>query len=160
MSENIQSIANGSFVLGNTSATTYQAGPGISITQPSEGTVRISNDETVLYSGDGTNLTLSEDAYNFERLRFKVDPGQGMKFIETTPARDLTFSTSNGFGNAYIKFFRLSYDASTNKFTVSRTKSIGTYFDSTATSWAASIDGDLTSIKEIVGINRISGSNT
>jgi len=30
MSENIQSIANGSFVLGNTSATTFEAGPGIS----------------------------------------------------------------------------------------------------------------------------------
>jgi len=70
MSE-INSIANGTFVLGNTSATTYQAGPGISITQPSEGTVRISNDETVLYSGN-TNITsgsLNESARNFELLR-------------------------------------------------------------------------------------------
>ena len=155
----MNTIYDGTYVIGQTSATNFQAGPGISITQPSEGVVRISNDETVLYSGDGTNLTLSEDAYNFERLRFKVDPGQGMKFIETTPAGTLAFSTSNGFGNAYIKFFRLSYDESTNKFTVARTKAIGTNFDTTTTGWTASIDGDLTGIKEIVGINRISGSN-
>ena len=44
MSENIQSIANGSFVLGNTNELTFSAGPGISITQPSEGTVRIGTD--------------------------------------------------------------------------------------------------------------------
>ena len=156
----MNTIYDGTFVLGNTSATTYQAGVGISIDSPSEGTVRISNDETVLYDGDGTNLTLSEDAYNFERLRFKVDPGQGMKFIETTPAGTLAFSTSNGHGNAYIKFFRLSYDTSTNKFTVARTKAIGTNFGTTSTSWTASIDGDLTAIKEVIGINRISGSNT
>jgi hypothetical protein len=51
MSE-INSIAQGTYTIGQTSATTYQAGPGISITQPSEGTVRISNDETVLWEGD------------------------------------------------------------------------------------------------------------
>ena len=70
MSE-INSIAQGTYTLGQTSATTYQAGPGISITQPSEGTVRISNDETVLYSGE-TNIstgTLSEPATNFNYLR-------------------------------------------------------------------------------------------
>ncbi len=44
MSENIQSIANGSFVLGQTSATNFVAGPGITIDSPSAGTVRIGND--------------------------------------------------------------------------------------------------------------------
>lgn len=116
-------------------------------------------DETVLYSGDGSNLTLTEDAYNFERLRFKVDPGQGLKFIETTPAGTLAFNTSNGYGNAYIKFFRLTYDSNTNKFTVGRTKAIGTTFDSNTTAWTASIDGDISAIKEIRGIHRISGGN-
>ena len=159
MSENIQSISMGTYTIGNTNELTFSAGPGIKVDQPSEGVVRIGTDETVLYSGDGSNLTLSEDAYNFERLRFKVDPGQGMKFIETEPAGNLTFATFNGFGNAYIKFFRLTYDSTTYKFTVARTKSIGTYFDSTATTWAASLDGDLSAVKEVIGINRISGSN-
>jgi hypothetical protein len=67
MSENIQSIANGSFVLGSTSATTYQAGPGISITHPSEGTVRISNDFNKLVYNDvitaGT-YTYLDNTYN------------------------------------------------------------------------------------------------
>jgi len=51
MSE-INSIAQGTYTLGQTSATTYQAGPGISITQPSEGTVRISNDFNKLVYND------------------------------------------------------------------------------------------------------------
>lgn len=159
MSENIQSISQGTYTIGQTSATNFIAGPGIKIDEPSAGTVRIGNDETVLYSGDGSNLTLSEDAYNFERLRFKVDPGQGMKFIETTPVGDLTFGTFNGIGNAYIKFFKLTYDSTTYKYTVARTKAIGVTFDNNTTTWAASIDGDTSAIKEIVGINRISGSN-
>lgn len=72
MSENIQSIANGSFVLGQTSATNFVAGPGVRIDEPSAGTVRIGNDETVLWSGSiGTNstATLSEPYTNFERIR-------------------------------------------------------------------------------------------
>jgi hypothetical protein len=71
MSE-INSIAQGTYTLGQTSATTYQAGPGISITQPSEGTVRISNDETVLWSAaDGAtsgDMILSESWKNFEKI--------------------------------------------------------------------------------------------
>ena len=51
MSENIQSIANGTFVLGQTSATNFIAGPGVRIDEPSAGTLRIGTDETVLWSG-------------------------------------------------------------------------------------------------------------
>ena len=159
MSENIQSISQGTYTIGQTSATNFVAGPGIRIDEPSAGTVRIGNDETVLYSGDGSNLTLSEDIHNFERLRFKVDPGQGMKYIEVEPVSTLTFGTFNGVGTAWIKFFRLSYDNTLHKFTVQRTKAIGVSFDNTNVSWQASIDGDIAGVKEIVGINRISGSN-
>lgn len=70
MSE-INSIANGTFTIGQTSATNFIAGPGITIDSPSAGTVRIGNDETVLYSGN-TNIstgTLSEPATNFNYLR-------------------------------------------------------------------------------------------
>jgi hypothetical protein len=72
MSE-INSIAQGTYTLGQTSATTYQAGPGISITQPSEGTVRISNDETVLWSGTltvGNTAQMSEPVSAFESYKF------------------------------------------------------------------------------------------
>ena len=47
----IQSIANGTYVIGETSATNFIAGNGIKIDEPSAGTVRIGNDETVLWSG-------------------------------------------------------------------------------------------------------------
>lgn len=72
MSENIQSISQGTFTIGQTSATNFQAGPGIKIDSPSEGTVRIGNDETVLWSGDGniSTFTLSEKLSNFEKFRF------------------------------------------------------------------------------------------
>jgi hypothetical protein len=66
----MNTIYDGTYVLGNTSATTYQAGPGISITQPSEGVVRISNDETVLYSGAYTTaFSVSEPITNFNNIR-------------------------------------------------------------------------------------------
>ena len=73
MSE-INSIANGSFVLGQTSATNFVAGNGIKIDEPSAGTVRIGNDETVLYSGDLSQgnkdtITLSEPITNFEKFK-------------------------------------------------------------------------------------------
>ena len=71
MSENIQSISQGTFTIGQTSATNFVAGPGIKIDEPSAGTVRIGNDETVLYSGSSTITTgaLSEPATNFNYLR-------------------------------------------------------------------------------------------
>lgn len=73
MSE-INSIANGSFVLGQTSATNFVAGNGIKIDEPSAGTVRIGNDETVLWSGNATYtnfpLTLNEPMSSFETVKF------------------------------------------------------------------------------------------
>ena len=71
MSENIQSISQGTFTIGQTSATNFVAGPGIKIDEPSAGTVRIGNDETVLWSGGLTStLSLSESMSGFDRVRF------------------------------------------------------------------------------------------
>ena len=71
MSE-INSIANGTFTIGQTSATNFQAGPGIKIDSPSAGTVRIGSDETVLYSGTYNTATksivFSEPLSAFERI--------------------------------------------------------------------------------------------
>lgn len=73
----MNTIYDNTFVLGQTSATNFIAGPGISITQPSEGTVRIANDETVLwsgtYQGSGT-ITLSEALSNFDLVRIEWCP--------------------------------------------------------------------------------------
>ena len=76
----INSIANGSFVLGQTSATNFIAGNGIKIDEPSAGTVRIGNDETVLWEDwtqnnqtAGTIYNLSESYKNFERIGLTYD---------------------------------------------------------------------------------------
>ena len=73
MSENIQSISQGTFTIGNTSATNFIAGPGIKIDEPSAGIVRIRNDETVLYEGAGQfGLNLSDSIYNYDKIAVSI----------------------------------------------------------------------------------------
>ena len=76
----MNTIYDGTFVLGNTSATNFVGGPGITVDSPSEGTVRISNDETVLYETNtvtnntaGQVFQLSESVLHFERIRLTLD---------------------------------------------------------------------------------------
>ena len=69
----MNTIYDNTFVLGQTSATNFVAGPGIKIDEPAEGTVRIANDETVLWElstigGTSTSATLSEAFTNFEQI--------------------------------------------------------------------------------------------
>ena len=77
MSE-INSISNGSFVLGNTSATTFSGGTGIRITQPEAGVVSIANDETILYesssgiASSGSTAQLNEPLTNFNFVDFYI----------------------------------------------------------------------------------------
>ena len=73
MSENIQSLSQGTYTIGQTSATNFIAGPGVRIDEPSAGTVRIGNDETVLWSGTltvGNTAQMSEPVSAFERYKF------------------------------------------------------------------------------------------
>jgi len=162
----MNTIYDGTFVLGNTSATTYQAGPGISITQPSEGTVRISNDETVLWSGDlayGNSATLSDSVQNFEKIRFKwTDWGstQSIHYDE--------FAAQSGIASYYsmvgswyggssptanITLFKLNcHDNGNNVMSFDNAIFLATTANTVNLA-------NQTRITEIVGINRISGSN-
>jgi len=183
MSENIQSIANGSFVLGNTSATTYQAGPGISITQPSEGTVMISNDETVLWRGNTSHITagqtwtatLNEPVSNFEKIGILLShsygwgiadaPGNQLEMRETyinagvaywNYLDDLKSSIMTGGGNAPQYDAGLAY-ASGNKITC---VGYGRYQVTTAGNLSTTVANNRgVTLLKIVGINRISGGN-
>ena len=67
-------IYNGTFVLGNTSATTLSAGPGIKIDDSTPGVIKVSNDETVLWSGNHywwttSSMQVSEPLSGFERIK-------------------------------------------------------------------------------------------
>jgi len=172
MSENIQSIANGSFVLGSTSATTYQAGPGISITQPSEGTVRISNDETVLFATtaqDVSAVTLTEPLSAFERFRFYPWQAGGGYFnygefdynvvqsLSTGNNIRLLFSRGIG-GNNPLQFLIGQYELSNDRKSITCISGYRRWFP--ISNGAGGFDSNSTYIQKIVGINRISGSNT
>ena len=76
----MNTIYDGTFVLGSTSATTFSAGNGITITQPSEGVVEIANDETVLYDNptnhnvdNAAEFIMNESLWNFHRAFIVFD---------------------------------------------------------------------------------------
>ena len=84
MSENIQSISQGTYTIGQTSATNFVAGPGIKIDEPSAGTVRIGNDETVLWSGtlaSGSTASLSESITAFNKIAFVGYSHNGSNYV-------------------------------------------------------------------------------
>lgn len=102
MSENIQSISQGTFTIGSTSATNFEAGPGISITQPSEGTVRIANDETVLWSGtySGTSaIPFTESYKNFDYVQINFKRSDNLSFVHTFNTNDQTYNEISLIGN-------------------------------------------------------------
>jgi hypothetical protein len=170
MSE-INSIAQGTYTLGQTSATTYQAGPGISITQPSEGTVRISNDETVLYTGTSqtTSFNLSESPANFKQLRIKFDEmGTGLRFgymycndpsLASIGAVGLNFFTNDSTDSVHIDSVR--FVVNSNALTMNYAQKKWLSLDDKASGQGFGAASILSNIKiyEIVGINRISGGN-
>jgi len=176
MSENIQSIANGTYVIGQTSATNFVGGPGIKVDSPSEGTVRISNDETVLWSGTknliGDTIQLSESLNNFNEIailhcdRYEIDGS--ISYFPRTVSGDfnwLTFPCCSQFmyGTAiYNRGAELSANANKDTFTI-----IGSYNYSVNSGGpygytVITANGSLgqRNIYKVIGINRISRSNT
>lgn len=162
MSE-INSIANGTYTIGSTSATNFVAGPGIKIDEPSAGTVRIGNDETVLWSG--TNYTASfttiEAPSKFEYLRVHYTRGGNMGYISLVEPN-----------NNYITYGGLIYDVNEGAHLqevagcVSSTNGLNWVVAGQNRRWNAGTTGVNGStatgqhyITKIVGINRISGGN-
>lgn len=172
MSENIQSISQGTFTIGQTSATNFQAGPGIQISQPSEGTVRIANDETVLWSAANIEnrtsaCTLSESLKNFEHVDIWLAHGT----YGPTRAVSLDFNVMGntgyfnvlrprGEGNLNAAFMFISATDTTLTCSKSKCVSFGSY-TSTSTGISCSVNDseDRNCLYKVVGINRISGGN-
>ena len=163
MGENIQSISQGTYTIGQSSATNFVAGPGISITQPSGGTVRIGNDETVLWSGswvpgNGAGVTnsaieVSESVLNFEYIRI-VTEGILCQVITVSPIDLKAFiclpesDTKSNILGLYI-----SKDDDTHiRFKCG-------YSTKVVDSYRSNQDWGYFRLMKIIGINRISGSN-
>ena len=166
MSEPIQSIANGTYMIGETSNLNFEAGPGIKITEPSGGTVRIANDETVLFTSDSgvqNNITLSEAIENFEFVRVEWCPYTESSnwtapydVIMTKVNDGLLHLTGWGIANDQLAqvMTNLLLTCSNTTLTVYKSSTITSLRNGTQTS-------SLTGYKifKIVGINRISGGN-
>ena len=182
MSE-INSIANGTFTIGSTSATNFVAGPGIKIDEPSAGTVRIGNDETVLWEGTSPQVSanttwtaaLSEPASNFERVGlvlyhsygwgvdglnnnafdFRVVENYDGKFI-WSQLDDIRPSTINFGGN------NPQYDANAAGISggnIFVCKGYGRYACTPSGTLGSITNNRGVIIRKVIGINRINGGN-
>ena len=123
-------IYNGTFVLGNTSATTLSAGPGIKIDDSQPGVIKVSNDETVLWSGSANAasfpITLSEPASAFNEIKFTWTPRyQGdygcptvVEIQNTNPHNGtIKFTLMHAYWNANEPWLGAWYLQPTNNFT-------------------------------------------
>ena len=166
MSENIQSISQGTFTIGSTSATNFIAGQGIKIDEPSAGTVRIGNDETVLWEGtnfsvsDGRHLSatvqLSEPISAFEEIKI-ISSGH---LDSETIVLDTTKTGNNGAftwivpegGNANWIGLRGVFTDQTHL------KVYGGYSTSLDSIFTSNGWWSYKNIYKVVGVNRISGN--
>ena len=157
MSE-INSIANGTYTIGQTSATNFIAGPGIKIDEPSAGTVRIGNDETVLWSGNDLTGTLNESPWNFEKLGFQTSGSLNSLQYNEFPAisdKNMMAMTTIGPESDTVWHFtpsRISFNG--NTFTL---KSCD-FFANTNQRYFNYNAGDHIKMIKVIGINRISGN--
>ena len=160
----MNTIYDGTFVLGSTSATTYQAGPGISITQPSEGTVRISNDETVLWSGtySGTSaIPFTESYKNFEYARIDFKRSDNLAYTQTFRTSDQTYNEIALMGHwcrintaGGISLVCSQYTLNNDSLQWIRGCELG------LGAGASNASANKIIVTRVIGINRISGSNT
>ena len=171
MSE-INSIANGTFTIGQTSTTNFQAGPGIKIDSPSEGTVRIGNDETVLYD-DPTNhnvattaeFVMSETLWNFHRaliefvnMEFTNQPLNMEIDLDVSTTDSLYFTpmrNGNTFPIVNIPFANFYINSDGNIKYTNR----GLLYDTWSNIKTTTADSRGYRVRKVIGIGRISGSN-
>lgn len=175
MSENIQSISQGTFTIGQTSAINFEAGPGIVIDEPSAGTVRIGTDETVLFEttaiyGAGV-CNLSESLKNFERIGVKPTRGWSGTPIPGGAGPWNYFDTDQIVGGATEPFQAICPFIMENlNWKISQ---FNPNADCTVLTWSKGFQKNMETnsftkakdftncvgIQKIIGINRISGSN-
>ena len=171
MSENIQSISQGTYTIGQTSATNFIAGNGIKTDEPSAGTVRIGNDETVLYDNPTNNnvattaeFVMNESIWNFHRAFIEFD---NMEFTDSPVNMeiDLDISTTatlyytpmrngNTFPTLNIPFANFYINSAGNIKYTNRGLLYGSWKDVHTTIG----DSRGYRVRKVIGINRISGN--
>lgn len=164
MSETIQSISQGTYTIGETSATNFIAGPGITIDQPSAGTVRIGNDETVLFETTARTsaATLSEPFSAFESIKIvhNTQVEEVHNPVITDALRYWHFYGTPSQGVYKIAMVNCSLPDYTHITNVS-SRTLFYPVTGTATAYTVSLNDTyaLNTIVKVIGINRISGGN-
>lgn len=166
----MNTIYDNTFTIGQTSAINFEAGPGITVTEPTAGTVRIGNDETVLWSGTPVKLSsetvLTEPMTNFTRIDFyfagfTTTGTQNDKVDNITPTKKVAFIHGAGDANVWYQWAHLSASNDYSKIIFDKGKSIN-FGSVTTTTWSnPSISTgipDTFNCYKIVGINRIGGN--
>ena len=159
MSENIQSISQGTYTIGQTSATNFVAGPGIKIDEPTAGTVRIGNDETVLWSGNaGTSaVTLSESFENFESIKI-VHNTQVEEFWKPKAGDAVRYWHNYGTMNQGVYKMAMVHISMPDTTHITNISAKSLNFPLTGTTFTAGVVVNdtyaLNTIREVIGINR------
>lgn len=169
----MNTIYDNTFTIGQTSAINFEAGPGISITEPTAGTVRIANDETVLWENTTSGvyndtITLNEPWSGFNKIGIEVTDafgwgGKSEQFdtLNLAGTRAKNFSCSYPFvvagspNKQFIRGCQLTFanDEFTNGTVIS--------FETTLTpntTIACTTGGSGPRLIRVIGINRIGGN--
>lgn len=158
----MNTIYDNTFVLGQTSATNFIAGNGIKIDEPSAGTVRIGNDETVLWEGtpenSSSNIVISDKFLNYERvlIYWKSYERRYVSCIFAGTNDTMPIVVGEVFVNPDGNYEKsLTRWGSSNGLTYTWEATIhGAFTGTQSNSWNSNVIP-----LKIVGINRISGSN-
>lgn len=163
----MNTIYDNTFVLGSTSATNFVAGPGIKIDEPNAGTVRIGNDETVLFETTSTSGSSMTNAFNlsgsmadFERIKILYRPWndsiipEWFEFDYNKRNSNNIMRRSTTFTINPLRFIVCEFNFSAdNSFVVNDVRFADSSFTTTT------LDKSRGNIWKVIGINRISGSN-
>lgn len=165
----MNTIYDNTFVLGQTSATNFVAGPGIKIDEPSAGTVRIGwkPDETVLYNGPignfNTELTISEPFSGFEYIGVANGNNNSNAMFNLYPSNSLdqnriAFNLNWGVNymiNAYLKFTPVDNSSGLKYKYVNNTVQVTTHNSTTFSIYQNDTSYVTSSMPiKVIGINR------
>lgn len=155
----MNTIYDNTFTIGQTSAINFEAGPGITVTEPTAGTVRIGTDETVLWSGTAqSGIELSEPITNFGRIGilFGRASNSEFKFFDTTrSAEGLPLQLGASFSNGYASTYTQTW-VFTNSTTLTTGQKAKEWWGNTA--GVSSRDTTDMPVYKVIGINRIGGN--
>ena len=165
-----QNIWNNTYVLGDVSATQIVAGEGIKIDTTEPGVIKVSNDETVLWEGTGSNPnyvsgTFTENPWNFSSLKFYQCNLQGGKCVnevelyDNPTSADMSIVIMAPRGNNEINYDAVKLLVNPSTWSATNSKTLAMSWTTTAFANNNNVANALKSVIKIIGVNRISGGN-